>query len=259
MISATAGASNAVTTEPLQIVSAEHLQSLNINHRGEMVSLLTGFQPRKFPQLISFSLGFLSDEERGINVFFEFLQRCPQLESLAIHYVYLTSNDPLPSRLDPNTIPRLGNLTVPPWLIDVFMPNRPVSTVSVKRSYPYDHVAIPLEETGEYLALLFADLSSASVPLQSLSIPPISLTPECFAAIASACPYLTTLAIDVTEITPWPPWRGEIGRPEEEISDTEETPRASSADSSSSAAQYEILNVRHPFYFRNPASLTLIM
>jgi hypothetical protein len=123
-------------------VSAEHFQSLNIDHRGEMVSLLTGFQPRKFPQLVSISLGLLSDEEIGIDVFFEFLQRCPQLESPTIHYVYLTSNDPLPSRLHPNIIPRLCNLTVPLLLIDVFMPNRPVGTVSVKRGYPYDHVAI---------------------------------------------------------------------------------------------------------------------
>ncbi|KAJ7234947.1 hypothetical protein C8J57DRAFT_1531223 [Mycena rebaudengoi] len=165
-ISVTPGASTAVTTEPLRIVSAEHFQSLNIDHRGEMVSLLTGFQPRKFPQLVSISLGLLSDEEIGIDVFFEFLQRCPQLESPTIHYVYLTSNDPLPSRLHPNIIPRLCNLTVPLLLIDVFMPNRPVGTVSVKRGYPYDHVAIPLEEAGEYLALLFANLSHASVPLR---------------------------------------------------------------------------------------------
>ncbi|KAJ7040010.1 hypothetical protein C8F04DRAFT_1178362 [Mycena alexandri] len=246
MISVTPGASRwatAVTTEPLRLVSAEHLQSLNIDRRGEMVSLLTGFQPRKFPQLISISLGFLSDEEIGIDLFFEFLQRCPQLESLAIHYVYLTSNDPLPSRIHPNTIPRLGNLTVPPLLIDVFTANRPVGTVSVKRSYPYDHVAIPLEEAGEYLALLFADLSHASVPLQFLSLPSISPTPECFAAIVSACPHLTTLLIDVTQLATWPPPRGEIDCPEEEISDTEEgMPRASPVDSSSSAAQYEILN-----------------
>ncbi|KAF7337165.1 hypothetical protein MVEN_02154500 [Mycena venus] len=242
-ISATPGASAVVTTEPLQIVCAEHLQTLNIDHRGEMVSLLTGFQPRKFPQLVSISLGFLSDEEIGIDVFFEFLQQCPQLESLAIHYAYLTSNDPLSSRLHPNAIPRLANLTVPPWLIDVFMPNRPVSTVSIKRCYPYDHVAIPLEEAGEYLALLFADLSHASVPLKFLSIPSISPTPECFVAIASACPYLTTLAIDVTEIAAWPPRWGQIDHPEEEISDAEEEmPRTSSVDPSSSAAQYEILN-----------------
>ncbi|KAJ7229348.1 hypothetical protein C8J57DRAFT_191571 [Mycena rebaudengoi] len=241
-ISVTPGASTAVTTEPLRIVSAEHLQNLNIDHRGEKVSLLTGFQPRKFPQLVSISLSFLSDEEIGIDLFFEFLQRCPQLESLAIHYVYLTSNDPLPSRLHPNTIPRLGNLTVPLLLIDVFTPNRPVGTVSVKRGYPYDHVAIPLEEAGEYLALLFADLSHASVPLQFLSIPPISPTPECFAAIVSAFPHLTALVIDVTEIAAWPPRRGEIDCPEEEISDPEEgMSRASPVDSSSSAAQYEIL------------------
>ncbi|KAJ7244557.1 hypothetical protein C8J57DRAFT_1525027 [Mycena rebaudengoi] len=217
-ISVTPGASTAVTTEPLRI-------------------------PMKFPQLVSISLGFLSDEEIGIDLFFEFLQRCPQLESLAIHYVYLTSNDPLPSRLHPNTIPRLGNLTVPLLLIDVFTPNRPVGTVSVKRGYPYDHVAIPLEEAGEYLALLFADLSHASVPLQFLSIPPISPTPECFTAIVSACPHLTALVIDVTEIAAWPPRRGEIDCPEEEISDAEEgVPRASPVDSSSSATQYEILN-----------------
>jgi hypothetical protein len=251
-ISATPGASSTVTTEPLRIMSAEHLRSLNIDHRGEMVSLLTGFQPRKFPQLVSISLGFLSDEGIGLDMFFEFLQRCPQLESLAIDSVYLTSNDPLPSRLDPKTIPCLGSLTVPLVLIDIFTPNRPVSTVSVKRGYPYDHVAIPLEEAGEYLALLFADLSHASVPLQFLSIPPISPTPECFASIASACPHLIALVIDVTEIAAWPPHRGEVARPEEEISDAEEEmPRASSVESSSS--QYEILNVRHPSYFRDPA------
>ncbi|KAJ7265289.1 hypothetical protein C8J57DRAFT_1331071 [Mycena rebaudengoi] len=227
-ISVTPGASTAVTTEPLRIVSAEHLRSLNIDHRGEMVSLLTGFQPRKSPQLVSISLGFLSDEEIGIDLFFEFLQRCPQLESLAIHYVYLTSNDPLPIRLHPSTIPRLGNLTVPLLLIDVFTPNRPVGTVSVKRGYPYDH-------NTWHFYFLFTDLSHASVPLQFLSIPPISPTPECFAAIVSACPHLTALVIDVTESS--------IDCPEEEISDAEEgVPRASPLDSSSSAAQYEILN-----------------
>ncbi|KAJ7192350.1 hypothetical protein GGX14DRAFT_595926 [Mycena pura] len=247
-IAVTPGASIAVTTEPLRIVSAEHLQNLNIDDRWEMASLLTGFQPRKFPQLVSISLDFLSDEERGIDLgidlFFEFLQRCPQLESLAIHYVYFTSNDPLPSRLHPNTIPRLGSLTAPLNLIDLFTPNRPVGTVSVKRGYPYDHVAIPSEEAGEYLALLFAGLSLASIPLQFLSIPPISPTPECFAAIVSACPHLTALVIDVTETAAWPPRRGEIACPEEEISDAEDSegmPRASSVDSSSSAAQYWIL------------------
>ncbi|KAJ7234106.1 hypothetical protein C8J57DRAFT_1531879 [Mycena rebaudengoi] len=58
-----------------------------------------------------------------------------------------------------------------------------------------------------------------------------------------ACPHLTELVIDVTEIAAWPPRRGEIDCPEEEISDAEEgMPRASPVDSSSSAAQYEILS-----------------
>jgi hypothetical protein len=255
-ISATPGVSTAVTVEPLRIVSAEHLGSLDIDHRREMLSLLTGFQAMKFPQLVSISLGFISDEDI---VFFEFLQRCPQLESLAIHSVYLTSDDPLPSRLNASAIPRLGNLTVPLVLIDTFTPNRPVNTVSVKRSYPYDHVAIPSGDAEEYLALLFKDLLHASVPLQFLSIPPISPTLKCFAAITSACPHLIALAIDVTEIAPWPPRRGGIDHPDDEISDTEEElRRASSEDLSSSATQYEILNVRHLLYFCDSTSLTLM-
>jgi hypothetical protein len=185
------------TPPTLRLVSPEHLHTLRIAASHETIPVLTGFPPGKFLSLVKLSLQHLP----SLDIFCSFLNQCPRLESLAITEAARELLPSIPeSPLSPDTIPRLRHLTAPRELMSFFIPNRPVSSVTVLNPphHPWRRGPIPNTSAAD-LKLVFAPISRASIPLLTLNLPLTSPSPpaEFLAAIPALFPELRELSLTI--------------------------------------------------------------
>ncbi|KAJ6484307.1 hypothetical protein DFH09DRAFT_1459934 [Mycena vulgaris] len=130
--------------EPVQLVFGDNLSTLNVSS-SDISLLLAGFGSDTLVNLAVHGI-------RDFVVLISFLSQCPHLQSLVLD----SSTGPLPS----TTIPLLRSLTGPPAVVQLLIPDRPVS-----------NVVISDPPSRDSLMLLCKDISRATVPLRSLTWP----------------------------------------------------------------------------------------
>ncbi|KAJ6537231.1 hypothetical protein DFH09DRAFT_1178295 [Mycena vulgaris] len=180
----------------LQLVSSQHIGTLNIHSTREAVSLIKGFGPAHLPHLVHLSL----DPAVNAEILFRLLNQCPRLETLTIKSILRTMDSSSPELIHPGTIPLLRNITAPLAVIRLFTPNRPVSAVTVvgERAPSNGLIKAAGVPIGD-LMLGLLDVAQASTSLRSLVIPRTSPSLESFATIASLFPELQQLSINITD------------------------------------------------------------
>ncbi|KAJ7623051.1 hypothetical protein DFH06DRAFT_759224 [Mycena polygramma] len=179
--------------DPLEIVSPATLQSLQLNGEEDEDSLLAALSGHQIPQLHHVSLtltAVIADR------FFAFLDSCPQLQTIQIHYPDDTEPINIPDNLPVSSISGLKSFSGPSTLAGIFVAGRPVE--EVKLTQPAGQLTV-----HEIVADLVT-ISHGSVALRSLSIgaaiPPPDST-EVFTVIASLFPDLRALSVELEEET----------------------------------------------------------
>ncbi|KAJ6603358.1 hypothetical protein DFH09DRAFT_1458811 [Mycena vulgaris] len=168
---------------PPQIAAPETLRALNLDLKGEISPLLTGFGPAELRHPTHLSINMLRDADRDVPLLFHYLDQCPQLASLTINA--LTGESALPA-LDPTTVTLLRNVTAPPRLIQLFAPNRSVSDVKI--------LAGNKHTDSQDLLRVCMDISRAA-DLKSLTLPPTPPLLELLVAIPGLFPELRELTL----------------------------------------------------------------
>ncbi|KAJ7611537.1 hypothetical protein DFH06DRAFT_1308311 [Mycena polygramma] len=179
--------------DPLEIVSPATLQSLQLNGDEDEDSLLAALSGHQIPQLHHVSLtltAVIADR------FFAFLDSCPQLQTIQIHYPDDTEPINIPNDLPASSITGLKSFSGPSTLAGIFVSGRPVE--EVKLTQPAGQLTV-----HEIVADLVT-ISHGSVALRSLSIgaaiPPPDST-EVFTVIAVLFPDLRSLSVELEEET----------------------------------------------------------
>ncbi|KAJ6530815.1 hypothetical protein DFH09DRAFT_1409777 [Mycena vulgaris] len=166
--------------EPLQMASPDTIRPLSLYWSSETTLLSTGYGHAKLPHLVHLSIDVLRDVD--VAPLFRFLERCPQLESVAIQSVTGQSTRP---DVHPYTISLLHTLAAPPKFIQLFVPNHPVSGVTILGG------GTNLND----LMHVCMDISHSPHPLHSLALPSITPTLEFLVAITRLFPELKELTI----------------------------------------------------------------
>jgi hypothetical protein len=159
------------------------LQSLKIDGWGDTIPLMTGFGGQRFPHLTQLSLDTIFD----LSFFLRFLTQCPRLQILSAGHDGRTS---LSSHVHPETIPLLRSIDAPLDLVRALAPNRPVRDVIAKVQRRYSLSA-------EDFTLAVLDISDASVPVRSLTLPSTYPTLESLNTMSSLFPGLTSLSMEI--------------------------------------------------------------
>ncbi|KAJ7111333.1 hypothetical protein C8R44DRAFT_985495 [Mycena epipterygia] len=172
--------------EPLELLSPFQLHTLNLDGNGDALQLIIGLQHQILPHLTHLSVDTVSDVE----LFLRFLKQCPRLKSLAIKTFPRNGLPPLPMHPHANTTPHLQRIAAPLQLVRSLTPNRPLFDVTISRS-----------NTGsmsvENFKLVLLDVSTASVPVQSLVIPRTCVNLGSMSALAPLLSDLQTLSIEI--------------------------------------------------------------
>ncbi|KAJ6530793.1 hypothetical protein DFH09DRAFT_1183890 [Mycena vulgaris] len=166
--------------EPLQIASPDTIRTLSLYWSSEMALLRTGYGHAKLPHLVHLSIDVLRDVD--VTPLFRFLERCPQLECLAIKCVSGQSTRP---DVHPYTISLLHTLAAPPKFIQLFAPNHPVSGVTILGG------GANLNDLMD----VCMDISRSPHPLHSLVLTSITPTLEFLVGITRLFPELKELTI----------------------------------------------------------------
>ncbi|KAJ7779762.1 hypothetical protein B0H16DRAFT_1878434 [Mycena metata] len=167
---------------PPPMVSFENLRKLDIN-LDDPSALIQGFGVILFPNLVHLSMRIIREDDTVFN----FLPRCPRLESFAVKGFSRTS--PLPS-LAHDTIPVLGTITGPLSLIKAFAPGRPIEAVTVLLPWG-DGLSNPDD--------IVEACRRSTVPLRRLTLPRIAgIAPlDLLLHTLSSFPDLQELSLDV--------------------------------------------------------------
>ncbi|KAJ7819830.1 glycoside hydrolase [Mycena olivaceomarginata] len=173
---------NDLSEKSLGLVSAGRLQSLKIDGLDDTIPLMTGFGGQRFPHLTQLSLDTIFD----LSFFLRFLTQCPRLQILSAGH---DGSPSLSSHVHPETIPLLRSIDAPLDLVRALTPNRPVRDVIVQPGYSL---------SAEDFTLAVLDISNASVPVQSLTLPSTYLpTVESLNTMSSLFPGLTSLSMEI--------------------------------------------------------------
>ncbi|KAJ7641972.1 hypothetical protein FB45DRAFT_901475 [Roridomyces roridus] len=148
-------------TAPLPLVAADTLQRLHMNHSSQSMAIILGFGATPLPQLTHLSLEVVCE---GI---LSFLYHCPNVESLQIAAHAAPSS--IPSHIPSSFLPALREFIGPREVLRAFISNRPVHAVTLVGKRPGLGGHPDMSPTD--LSLALDDISSTSVPLQSLSLP----------------------------------------------------------------------------------------
>ncbi|KAJ7323031.1 hypothetical protein DFH08DRAFT_969661 [Mycena albidolilacea] len=170
-----------LSEKSLELVSPGRLQSLKIDGWGDTIPLMTGFGKQRFPHLTQLSLDTIFD----LSLFLRFLTQCPRLQILSAGHNGRTS---LSSHVHPETIPLLRSIDAPLDLVRALTPNRPVRDVIVQPGCSL---------SAEDFTLAVLDISNASVPVRSLTLPSTYPTLESLNTMSSLFPGLTSLSMEI--------------------------------------------------------------
>ncbi|KAJ7697219.1 hypothetical protein B0H17DRAFT_376541 [Mycena rosella] len=166
---------------PLQIASPDTLRTLTLNLSSPIASLVTGFGPKDLPHLIHLTIDALSVAH--LDTLVRFLDKCPRLESLAINSVSgIHPTSPVPHS---NTIPLLHTFAGPPSLIQLFVPNRPVSRVTV--------MGAKWKDNSTDITVACMAISHSTRPLHYLALPCIAPKLDFLISITHLFPELQEL------------------------------------------------------------------
>ncbi|KAJ6530791.1 hypothetical protein DFH09DRAFT_1370661 [Mycena vulgaris] len=166
--------------EPLQMASPDTIRTLSLYWSSEMALLSTGYGHAKLRHLVHLSIDVLRDVD--VAPLFRFLERCPQLESLAIKAVIGKSTRP---DVHSYTISLLHTLAAPPKFIQLFAPNHPVGGMTILGG------GANLND----LMHVCMDISRSPHPPHSLALPSITPTLEFLVGITRLFPELKELTI----------------------------------------------------------------
>ncbi|KAJ6505788.1 hypothetical protein C8R47DRAFT_1102425 [Mycena vitilis] len=188
------GREEPLALNPLEIASPATLRRLKLAGEEDEDSFLAALDGHQLPQLhyVSITLTAVIADR-----FFAFLDSCPQLQTIRIHYPDDTEPISIPDNLTVSSITALKSFWGPSNLAGLFVSGRPVEEVKLTR--PAGQLTV-----HEIVADL-ATISHGSVPVRSLSIgaaipAPDSIT-EVFTAIASLFPALQALSVELEEET----------------------------------------------------------
>ncbi|KAJ7323023.1 hypothetical protein DFH08DRAFT_355290 [Mycena albidolilacea] len=170
-----------LSEQSLELVSPGRLQSLKIDGLDDTIPLMIGFGGQRFPHLTQLSLDTIFD----FSLFLRFLTQCPRLQILSAGHDGRTS---LSSHVHPETIPLLRSIDAPLNLVRALTPNRPVRDVIVQCGYSL---------SAEDFTLAVLDISNASVPVRSLTLPSTYPTLESLNTMSSLFPGLTSLSMEI--------------------------------------------------------------
>ncbi|TFK51243.1 hypothetical protein OE88DRAFT_1659094 [Heliocybe sulcata] len=81
-------------------------------------------------KLTSFTLMETALSQEDLAALFVFLRTQPSVKSLSFPNLRIKADDPIPSN-DPSVLPILSSLVVPPPLIDLLVPTRPVTNITI--------------------------------------------------------------------------------------------------------------------------------
>ncbi|KAF7374195.1 hypothetical protein MSAN_00301400 [Mycena sanguinolenta] len=177
---------------PLRIVAPDSVHTLHLDAPDETASLLTAFQRAQLPHLVILSLQHLFD----LDMFLAFMAQCPALEVLKIISVDPDVIVSLPQcTLSLDTIPDLRDLTIRGEMLGLFSSKRPIAAVTILNE-PLDRQRHP---APDFTPIVLNDLSKASVPLISLSIPETSPTLELLTSITLLFPQLKQFSIHLKQ------------------------------------------------------------
>ncbi|KAJ7263423.1 hypothetical protein C8J57DRAFT_1333466 [Mycena rebaudengoi] len=173
-----------LSEEPLELVSPGRLQALKIDGSGATIPLMMGFGGQRFSHLTLLSLDTIFD----LNLFLRFLTQCPRLQDLSAGKFSRDGLTSFSSHVHPETIPLLRSIDAPLDLVRALTPNRPVRDVIVRPGYSL---------SAEDLTLAVLDISNASVPVRSLTLPSTYPTLESLNTMSSLFPGLTSLSMEI--------------------------------------------------------------
>jgi hypothetical protein len=171
-----------LSQKSLELVSPGRLQSLKIDGWGDTIPLMTGFGGQRFPHLTQLSLDTIFD----LSLFLRFLTQCPRLQILSARRH--NGRTSLSSHVHPETIPLLRSIDAPLDLVRALTPNRPVRDVMVQPGSSL---------SAEDFTLAVLDISNASVPVRSLTLPSTYPTLESLNTMSSLFPRLTSLSMEI--------------------------------------------------------------
>ncbi|KAJ6582569.1 hypothetical protein DFH09DRAFT_1360422 [Mycena vulgaris] len=171
---------------PLQITSPVSLRALAVDLSSEVRPLITRFGPEPLPHLVHLSIAVV--DKAAVGTVFHFLEQCPQLQSPEI---WRFNDQPTLPAVRPTTVPRLRTLTRPPKLMQLLVPNRPVSgvTVLIERT----------KITSEDLIPACMNISRRAPPIRPPSLPCLAPLSELLAPILRLFPDLSELTITVVD------------------------------------------------------------
>ncbi|KAF7336306.1 hypothetical protein MVEN_02178900 [Mycena venus] len=170
--------------ESLELVSPGRLQTLKIDGCGDTVPLMVGFGGQRFSHLTQLSVDNIFD----LDLFLRFLTQCPRLQCLSAGKFSRDGLTSLSSHVHPETMPFLRSIDAPLGLVRALTPNRPVRDVTVQPGYSL---------SAEDFTLAVLDISNASVPVRSLTLPSIYPTLESLNSMSSLFPGLTSLSMEI--------------------------------------------------------------
>ncbi|KAJ7087936.1 hypothetical protein B0H15DRAFT_294187 [Mycena belliarum] len=171
---------------PLSIVTPLALQTLSLHDSPDGDSVLCAFIPGEvFHDLIDLQISVTAEIAPR---FFNFLLDCPGLQHISI----LSAPGSLSHDLHSTAIPHLSSFYGPVSLAEMFVCGRPVEKIEL--THPSD--VRPVNPVQEIIAAL-SSVTSNSVPLASLSLPPIPPDPFWLSAISARFPHLHEFRVDV--------------------------------------------------------------
>ncbi|KAJ7714767.1 hypothetical protein DFH07DRAFT_936915 [Mycena maculata] len=183
----------------LQLVAPQNLQRFTVGASIDGRSLLAALVGHHLPNLVRMSVTLTA---QMCNLFFAFLDSCPQLEYLQMSFDEFTRDhdDHLqgppvhPDHLPSTTLPILKSFLGPFFLAPVFIPSRPVQNVHLYRTMA--------DVTVSQILSSLTAVSRSSVPVRALRIGapfPPTASAEIFSVIASLFPELRVLFTALTD------------------------------------------------------------
>ncbi|KAJ7624467.1 hypothetical protein FB45DRAFT_923480 [Roridomyces roridus] len=174
-------------TRSLRLVHPEHLLHLALPDASTASSLLRGFSTSTFSVLQHLELY----RDIDITELLHLLQRCPILQSLVIPSLH--RNTSLPIAPPPQTAaPLLQALTAPWDAISAFAASRPIGSVTALSKGG----GLPIS-TDNIKELLVQVSRGSTTDIRSLALPETESTSDALQLVATFCPALVELVLDV--------------------------------------------------------------
>lgn len=176
-----------LSEDQLLIVDPDRLQCLDIDGSTDARCLLSSLIGHPLPRLFHLGVELTPTVATPL---FVCLNSCPQLKTVEIKNRFIQSSVVVPHELPETTIPALESFLGSERVVHLFVSNRPVIDIELRNS--------ALEPTASRIATALRDMSSTSVPLQTLHIEAhilCSYVLESFTVICSLFPELRHFSV----------------------------------------------------------------